>query len=521
MDEDDWASDGADGDGLGDISAIPEVKLPDPPEPPKPESPKPVPPPPTAWTNTSKSDDVRASLARARPYPSTPPGLRRDNSETQQFPGSSAPASSGAQAGALDRPRTPSNSRGGVALFVSNLPYETSQDQIVQFFEQSGMPAVSVRAIRAQEKLRGAVVTLGTDISPERALSLNGSLFGGRHINVRMDSGRDNRRRQNNNNQDRGSSDRPSTLPSQSGFGRRDDSSRYSRQAGRGLGPNLRNGRPYSADRGSVQPSPQGQLASDPLPPADSPFSQASTVQDRRDRGDNFRQGRQFSRKQNLPEDPTIPVGPIPTGRKKLELKPRTKPLPVLEVDQRLIDGPVTSPVVQPPVHRQSSAAENSVSNPPSMPPPTVDEAAANDAESKLSAEQSLPDRLPSEERSASEDFPSRPPASERYASARPIADKHQSTRERSSSGHEGYIAARGNSKNGRRSYQTTDNRSQRRSRQGRRGGEEQGVWKNAREGMGPKATVTKGTEKNVEEKKQFKSVNRFAALGDDADEDN
>lgn len=41
--------------------------------------------------------------------------------------------------------------------------------------------------------------------------------------------------------------------------------------------------------------------------------------------------------------DPTIPTGPPPAGRKKLVLKPRTKPPPVLEVDTRAIDGPLRS----------------------------------------------------------------------------------------------------------------------------------------------------------------------------------
>lgn len=39
-------------------------------------------------------------------------------------------------------------------------------------------------------------------------------------------------------------------------------------------------------------------------------------------------------------DDPSIPTGPPPAGRKRLNLKPRTKPLPTLDIDHRAIDQP-------------------------------------------------------------------------------------------------------------------------------------------------------------------------------------
>lgn len=361
MDED-WASDGEDGDGLGDISAIPEVEVPNQPSPPKSEASEPQrplsppPPPPNAWGSATESGDVRASLARIRSHPPPARGARRDNFSNQL---GLQPAPPGMQSPLNNRARGTSNSRGGVALYLTNLPFNTTEADISSFFTNAQFPPTDIRIMRHQDsgKVRGATVTLRPDAPVKDALALHGMSFGGRPLNVRIDGGeRDHRRRHNQfHQQGRVSSDRLSNLSSHSGFVRHDDpSSRSPRQSGR-RPPGVFSDRIHS-DRGQLHDRTLHitQSVSDHVPNNAGNLSQlpVSLPQDPRDRGDRRgpdtdRPGRLHSRKSNLPADPTIPTGPIPTGRKKLELKPRTKPPPVLEIDQRLIDDPKV-PVVPP-----------------------------------------------------------------------------------------------------------------------------------------------------------------------------
>lgn len=406
MDEDDWASDGEDGGGLGDINALPEVKVVDIPPPPKPVSPKPTAPPPNAWTSSAESGDMRASLARAGPKPHHhhPPGSRVPRRPV--FPSNSAIPSKHHPHSAphhSDRQRSMPNARAGVSLFVSNLPMDTTQAAITAFFTREQFPPVDVHILRQSNSgnVRAAVVTLHPDALTPEALSLDGKPFSGRALSIRLDNDRESRRRQHNSFQhhDRPTSDRFSDGPSHSNSfaskDRRDDmSAPPSRQSARGAHLPNRNdhhfstGRPVSHDRSAPPHIVQNERPSQPAGPG----AQSHEWQHRGDRRaqENGRQYRGAGRDSTLAQDPTIPTGPIPSGRKKLQLKPRTKPMPVLEVDQRAIDGPKASSTSGPAAMKRETVIASTMKKEASPTPAPVD--APSPSPSPTTASATIPD---------------------------------------------------------------------------------------------------------------------------------
>lgn len=295
--DDDWASDGDEEElALGDLSDIPDVDVPVPVKPPLPEPhqhpPAPVVPRQNAWTKPNQSHQVRSAVQSP---PQQPPQDRSLHRRQNSFP-----ASFGSN---LERPHQPAprhqpRSYHGptTTLYVTNLPYQTHEQAIGDFFTSISVHVVGIRFTRHADtgNIKAALVTIVAD-HVAKALAADGRMFGGRILHVKID-GTDGKR---GPRAERSHSRSPSFGSS---FG--------------GRAPPLNaNGRSSSwHDRG----------------PGHSFDSQLTR------RASDNRDDRR-SRSTPLAKDPSIPLGPPPAGRKKLQLMPRTKPPPDLQVDQRTI----------------------------------------------------------------------------------------------------------------------------------------------------------------------------------------
>lgn len=326
MDED-WASDGDDDGDLVDTSnlpPIPEVEVAV-----STSSVSEPSPPPNAWKN--QSGDVRLATRLGAGQNQTPsqiqptankfrngPPPRRDNIPR------SAPPPSGARNNSTNNPgrafsnvgRSSSWGASGnneVTYYVTNLP-QTNENDIASFFADHGINTISVRITRHADSgnFKAAFVTVNQS-QCQQGLDLDGTMFGSRTMHIKIDGvDRDNRR----NGRDRGGFN---SVSYGGAFGRDRRGFEDSGNTGTRNWSSSNNGNRISNNQGSDGPS------------------------DRRFRND--RDGTRPNRgtgggRDQLPKDSTIPTGPVPSGRKKLQLKPRTKPPPVLEVDQRAIDPP-------------------------------------------------------------------------------------------------------------------------------------------------------------------------------------
>lgn len=322
--DDDWASDS--GDDLGDLSALPEIPVPEPPA--KPAPPPLAVPPVNAWTSPNQSGDVRAAV-RTRPPVSSParPAGRRDH-----FPFNTPTTPT-------DRSARPNGSARGITLYVSNLPFETNEAQIAAFFSAAGVDPAAVHLSRHADtgNIKAAFVTLQPDTSPQLALSLNGRQLGSRSLHIKIEGSDRDRRSANrdyNHARDR-DRDRSSHTPSYSGsFGGRER--RAAEDAPNAWGSTSWN------DRSSAAASKNFESTSE-----------------RRDRANDSRDAKIPSTRTDAqqPQDPTIPTGPPTPGRKKLQLKPRTKPPPVIEVDRRTVDAP-NQPKSAPVIMQKQTSSE-------------------------------------------------------------------------------------------------------------------------------------------------------------------
>lgn len=314
MDDDDWASDGQEESGLGDLSAIPEVKVPLNRAEPEEASKKKAVPPQNAWTKPNQSGDVRAPqqpVRQAQPPPRSLP--RRDIPFSN--PGARTPERADRNSAAQDARnniRSSSSTSFGrpLVLYVTNLPFSTNELEIAAFFAEQGVPNAEVRLTRHNDSgnIKAAFVTVRSDLRNE-GLAVDGKNFGSRTMHVKVEGTDGNRR----GNRDR---ERP-------------DRERSGYTAAQSYG-----GAFGGRDRRSAEDSNQGS-AWGPSTPGNRMQSSFEPAADRRS-GDYSGRVRDAP----LANDPTIPTGPTPTGRKKLQLKPRTKPLPVLDVDPRAIDPP-------------------------------------------------------------------------------------------------------------------------------------------------------------------------------------
>ncbi|PXF45760.1 hypothetical protein BWQ96_04528 [Gracilariopsis chorda] len=325
--DDDWASEGEE-EGLGDLSDIPDVDLPvqikTPLPEPTPQPPAPVVPRQNAWTKPNQSQQVRSAVQSPAQHQQQPQGRalhRRQNS---------FPASFGSN---LERPSQPaprhqprSHTGPTTTLYVTNLPYQTHEQAIGDFFTASSVHVVGIRLVKHPDtgNIRAALVTVVADHVP-KALAVDGRMFGGRTIYVKID-GTDGKRGARG---ERSQSRNPSFGSS---FGTRAPP----------LNGNARSSSWHDRGPGHSIDSQLTRRASD-------------NRDDRR------------SRLAPLAKDPSIPVGPPPAGRKKLQLMPRTKPPPELQVDQRAISQQKPPQSAMPAPGRQDSEkfSQNRAGPPP------------------------------------------------------------------------------------------------------------------------------------------------------------
>lgn len=313
--DDDWASDGDEEAGLGDISAIPEVKIPE-------QTRKPVQPPlrsippVNAWAVRPPNDghDAIRHPTRLPKQGLTPRQSRRDNNK---------PSLSGSFE-RTERPNSRINSASGssrpVTLYVTNLPFDANESTITAFFESHGVRFANVRITRYSDtgNIKAAFVPLLPEQNVEHALSVDGRSLGSRKIHVKIDGTDGSRRR-----------DRPGSLGSVSyggSFGGRERREKSTNSWGAGSWSDRPSASVDALDRRMSDRKDEGRRDSSQIP------------------------------------DPSIPTGPPPAGRKKLQLKPRTKPLPVLDIDKRAIDPP-TTPASAPPVSGREENGSRRLSN--------------------------------------------------------------------------------------------------------------------------------------------------------------
>lgn len=353
---DDWASDG-EAEDLGDLGKLdlPEVKITAPPVPTPP--PAPVVPATNAWQRRDPGDvravmrgPVGASAAsggqRSAP-PGGPPrraGFGRDPPAGRPAYGSGGFGSGGsggsgnggygfnsgsgpaggagnggygfnsgggpAPAGSGDAPTAGGT---GATLYVSNLPPRVEAQELIDFFQDAGCVDVRLSHHTDTGNVKAAFVVLGPNVDPEQALSYEGRMFGSRTIHVKVDGER------------RSGSTRERQPYGSGGFGvngsRDRDRGRSNGGVGGGFGGS---GGGFGGSGGFGGGGGGGGSghwggSSYELPSRGSERERNSSLQ---------------------APDPTIPTGPAPAGRKRLVLKPRTKPMPKLDIDHRAIGGP-------------------------------------------------------------------------------------------------------------------------------------------------------------------------------------
>lgn len=356
----DWGDDDDDLGGIGGLDALPDVELP--------EVAPSAPPPENAWAAAKQSPDVRRPVLRgAPPVTSGVPaarvalskeGLGGAGSPPRGFGGGSNDVrSGGGGGGGFERGAGGGGGYGGgggggggsqaATLYCSNLPFETDEAQIAQFFADFGANPGSVNIQRHSDSgnIRAALVKCASPEAAEAAVeALNNRDFGGRSMRIKVD-GSDRRGGSGGGyggggggggyggGMDSGGGGRRSY--GSSGFGGGAPRDGGGDQWGGGGGGGGRSGerKGYGGESGQFEPSGGGGGYGGGGGGGYGGGRDGDRGGDRRERRGPGMQA----------DDPTIPVGPVSEGRKKLVLKPRTKPPPVLEIDRRLIDPPASS----------------------------------------------------------------------------------------------------------------------------------------------------------------------------------
>ena len=213
------------------------------------------------------------------------------------------------------QPSSPASAPTGstTTLYVFHLPFDTSEAEIANLFSHCAVTPADVHLTHHNDtgNIKAALVTVRGDENLNAGLAVDGAKLSGRPVHVKVDGDR----RGGGGQRERsgygfGSKDRRmEAMPSSSPYGGQRDSTWSSGWTDR-------------SGSGGFDQSPRGERGGEGRSAG---ASRGAAVTPR---------GASDQR-----EDPTIPTGPPPAGRKKLVLKPRTKPPPVLEVDTRAIDG--------------------------------------------------------------------------------------------------------------------------------------------------------------------------------------
>jgi hypothetical protein len=231
---------------------------------------------------------------------------------------------------------------------MSNLPYETSEHDVVAFFREFGVGLGDVALQRRPDsgQVHAALVKFRDASTASSAMALDGAQLGSRTVHLKID-GMD--RRSSSGNRGGGFSSGnfvPHGVGSPPGYG---DGGQWGGRERRSYGSSGFGGaapRDGGGDGGgaggfgSRERKGYGGVSGH-FEPAGGQFGGASggSGRDREEGGG----GRERRGPGMQAADPTIPEGPPPEGRKKLQLKPRTKPPPKLDIDTRQIDPPVRS----------------------------------------------------------------------------------------------------------------------------------------------------------------------------------
>lgn len=350
---DDWGSDA--GDDLGDISAIPDVQVPEPP--PKPAHVAAI-PATNAWTRADQSGDVRSGRGAPAARPVGRQGFGSFGA------GGGAPPPRGGFSGAERVPHPSAGGGGaarGVTMYVSNLPFDTDESEIADFFGACGVGSSDVRITRHSDtgNIKAAFVSLRPDQSTEAALACDGQPMRNRPVHVKVEG-----------------SDRAGG-GGRSGGGRDRDRGGYGGSYGGSGGGGASYGGSFGGRERREESGGGGGWGGGGWGGSGG-FEPAGDRGGHGDGGRGDRDGGRGGRGDGTQAmDPTIPTGPPPAGRKKLQLKPRTKPLPVLEIDERAISGPRSGSTASPAFSRDGARPSAPVaragrdSDLPSSGPPT------------------------------------------------------------------------------------------------------------------------------------------------------
>jgi RNA recognition motif. (a.k.a. RRM, RBD, or RNP domain) len=238
---------------------------------------------------------------------------------------------------------------------MSNLPYEASENDVVGFFAEYGVTLQDVSLQRRAEtgQVHAAVVKFRDATTASGAMGLDGAQFGGRTAHLKID-GAD--RRSSGGSRGGGFSSGnfvPHGVSSPPGYG---DAGQWGGRERRSYGSSgfggasPRDGAGDGGGFGSRERKGYGG-SSGQYEPAGAHHGGGPGGRDREDGGS----GRERRGPGMQADDPTIPQGPPPEGRKRLQLKPRTKPPPKLDIDTRQIDPPARSHAAP----RSGAAAED------------------------------------------------------------------------------------------------------------------------------------------------------------------
>lgn len=364
-----WAElDGTAGLDLDNLT-LPEVELPD-----VEVAPKGI-PPENAWTKPKQYSESRRQSGDIRVHKETSyagnfgrGGVSHDNVH-----GSSASSfTSNRRNGRASGNSEPSDS----SLFVTNLPFDVTEDVIARFFDDFNVAQNDVYLVRHSNSkdIKGAVVQLKSAQEAQNAIDvLDHKQLHNRAVRVRID----NFERRNNGgfpsahaaNAPPGYGDavagRDRKSYTSSGFSNSsfggDPSSRDGFSGGNSAGGRERRG--YGGAGGQYEPAGSSSHGNG--------FGGIGKERDEAGRGsrDRRRSGLQA-------DDPTIPQGPTPEGRKRLQLKPRTKPLPTLEIDTRAIDSPASQRVNPP--HNNASGISSRSGDPARISSPVARDGSPN-----------------------------------------------------------------------------------------------------------------------------------------------
>lgn len=343
---DDWG-DFDDNDEL-DINdlVIPEVHISEP-EPAVKPAVKPAAPPENPWNKQKHLSQVLSGSSDVRIQQGTSNLGGASQGDSSQNP---TPAS---YASSVSSPRSAASSGGfprgkhsapDSKIVIRGLPSNISEDQVAEFLQQRNISPSEIVLVppKSTNGIYSAVIQLAdADVAQKAVIELDGQRFAGRAVGVRVES----MERHGNGGI---SPVYISSTPSYQGesLGYKDRRSYGSSNFGSpGFSSRSFGGTGNSGGRDTAFGGRDKRFFTASGTASDfsgSSFRGNGHGLTGKDWGASGHTSKDRRRSTSQAEDPTIPQDPPPEGRKKLQLKPRTKPIPAFEVDSRAIDAPST-----------------------------------------------------------------------------------------------------------------------------------------------------------------------------------